>query len=165
MKQWTRLFLPKTRRTRRVWVVGIVVSAGVLALIHLPPFLEAPAREIVFALFGPVCHQIPARSPSIDGVSFAVCHRCYGIYWGVLGAFLAFFVLYRATPTLRKHPLLFLIAALTPLGIDWGLNFLGWWHNTPPSRMLTGGMFGVALGFLLAKGILEQAARNDSTTS
>lgn len=105
--------------------------------------------------FAPVCHQLPGRSPQVDGVAFAVCHRCYGIYLGLPLALVAFWGLLGRASWLHRHARWILAASLVPIAIDWGGDWLGWWTNTPASRMATGGVFGLVAGLYLAHAVLE----------
>ena len=58
---------------------------------------------------------------------------------------------------LRRHlgPLL-LLAAL-PAAVDWGGDLVGLWLNTPASRYVTGGLFGVVAGMCLARALARSA--------
>ncbi len=102
------------------------------------------------AAFAPVCHQLPERSFWIDGVQLAVCHRCYGIYAGLfLGTLLLTLISTHASRLYREARWL-LIAGLLPPALDWGLQLVHLWQNTPLSRVLTGLWFGLVAGLLLA---------------
>lgn len=131
-----------------------IAFAGTLILVLLamsPPVLGTGARDIVMAMFSGVCHQLPTRSPHVDGVQLAVCHRCAGIYWGLPAAALLFAVAGRRVPISRHGAPLLLIAAAAPAGIDWVLDVFGLWANTPVSRVLTGVIFGVGAGWFLVR--------------
>lgn len=56
-------------------------------------------------------------------------------------------------PSIR--PVLLLIVAALPGVIDWSGDVLGLWTNSPISRIITGGWFGVLAGMLLASAVLE----------
>lgn len=136
---------------------GILLSSGLLtlvALVLLPPFVSAGAAETVMAAFAPVCHQLPGRSPHIEGTALAVCHRCFGAYAGLfMGSLVFLFSSGRSMPSIR--PVLLLIVAALPGVIDWSGDVLGLWTNSPISRIITGGWFGVLAGMLLASAVLE----------
>ncbi len=105
--------------------------------------------------FSKICHQIPERTPHIDGISLAVCHRCYGIYLGLPLAAIGFLFL-RSLPGASRSLQIGLFASLALLALDWGAPLLNLWHNTVVSRMLTGLLFGLIAGFYLVRVIDEQ---------
>ena len=82
-------------------------------------------RELLMAAFAPLCHQLPARSPHLLGEPLAVCHRCYGIYWGLPLAGLLFLALRRWDRLLYGRARWVLGAALLPMTLDWGGDVLG----------------------------------------
>ncbi|SHK05090.1 DUF2085 domain-containing protein [Rhodothermus profundi] len=129
--------------------VALGVSGLLLLLVSLPPFVSPSARALLMAAFAPLCHQLPDRSFWIDGVQLAVCQRCYGIYTGLfLGALLLPMFGARAAWMYRQARWL-LVVALFPPALDWGLQILQLWNNTPLSRTLTGLWFGLVVGLLL----------------
>lgn len=140
---------------RRGWLLAVGVGFVLVGLASLPPFVGAEAREMLMAAFAPVCHQMPARSPHWHGVALAVCHRCYGIYWGLPLAALGFLALRRWDHVLGRRAGLVLLLALVPMGIDWGGDVAGLWTNTPVTRLLTGGVFGLAAGYYLARALVD----------
>ena len=109
---------------------------------------------LVYTAFSPICHQMPERSFELLGFPWAVCHRCSGIYLGVLLAA----VFYTAIPhrltahDMRRH---WVVAAAAPLVIDVGLTAAGVWDNVPLSRLSTGFLFGAMLSSLLVPALSE----------
>ena len=131
------------------WWIAFAGSLAVAVLAMTPPVLGDGAREVIMTMFSGVCHQLPGRSPHVDGVQLAVCHRCSGIYWGVPAAALLFAASggrFRAAG--RGAPFLLLAAAL-PAAADWALDLAGIWSNTPLTRILTGAVFGLGAGWFL----------------
>lgn len=132
-----------------------MLAAACMALLVLlsaaTPYLSPPARALLMDGFSLVCHQLPSRSPHIEGVQLAVCHRCFGIYWGFLLGALCLGLFRPPVGLLDRYAPYLVGASLIPLGIDWGGDFLGWWVNTPLSRLLTGGVFGIVAGCYLAR--------------
>ena len=128
-----------TRYSGFVWPVA--VSAAFLILLAAV-FGPRPA----FAL---LCHQIPARSLTVDGHLFAVCDRCTGIYAGLFLGLIG-----GITPAVRRListwglRLLALAAALVIL--DVGFDAVHVLINTPVSRVVTGLGLGLAGGLFLA---------------
>ncbi len=146
------------REQRRFWLGWSAALVGTLllvGLITLPPFVSSPLRWEIYGGFSFVCHQIPARSPHIDGVMLAVCHRCYGIYWGLPLAVLAFLLLRPWSGWLGRSARWLVPLSLVPMSIDWGGEVLGLWTNTPWSRLLTGGGFGLVAGVYLARAVID----------
>ncbi|GIV58506.1 MAG: hypothetical protein KatS3mg042_1419 [Rhodothermaceae bacterium] len=141
------------------WVLALTGCLVPVMLATLPPFVGESARSFLMALFAPVCHQIPTRSPHLEGVALAVCHRCYGIYWGLVGGVLLFIRLRRVDAWLYRHAPRVLGAALLPSAMDWSAGFLGIWTNTPGSRFLTGLLFGCVAGYFVARGCVEAMTR------
>ena len=145
------------------WSLALALSTLLVALATLPPFVGDGFREALMQGFSSVCHQLPSRSPAVEGTPLAVCHRCYGIYWGLpLAAFL-FLVLGRWDPLLNRYAGLVLLAALIPTTVDWLLGILGLWHNTPISRLTTGGFLGLAAGYYLARAMAQVFTQKRST--
>ncbi len=130
------------------WIGSLLLMAILPVLASLPPWLNEPLRSILFHAFDPICHQIAERSPHYGGGQLAVCHRCYGILVGLAaGPIIA--LIFRAWNDKIGHILV--IASLTPLILDWGLGVLQIWENTAESRFITGSIFGVIAGVLVAR--------------
>lgn len=142
----------------RGWLLVLFGTALLLALATLPPWVEGRGRALLMHGFSLVCHQLPGRSPHFDGVVLAVCHRCYGIYWGLPLAVLGSRLLRRQEAFLSRHARFFLPASLLPPGIDWLAGLLGFWTNTPLSRTLTGAVFGLVAGYFLTRAVAEAFA-------
>jgi uncharacterized membrane protein len=63
----------------------IAVCVAGLALVVAAPWAAHRGwwvSSLLYALFDPVCHQIPERSFHLAGAPLAVCHRCSGLYLG-----------------------------------------------------------------------------------
>ena len=136
----------------RWWAWGLSLAAMFTPLILalLPPWVSAPWQIVLMQAFDPLCHQITERSPHIHGVQLAVCHRCIGVYLGLAaGPVLMLFL--RSWNGVGTRKLIAL--SLLPLFVDWGLGIVGLWANTPVSRMVTGAMFGLLAGVLVARGM------------
>jgi uncharacterized membrane protein len=136
----------------------ILLWGGLCALIIAAPLLLAFAQPLPAALiyffFSPVCHQQPERSFVLMGYSLAVCHRCFGIYAGLLTGCVirlpARFV-YRS-PSWRRA---LVLAGAAPLLLDALLPMTGLWTGHSTSRFFTGLLFGVITSALVAPGIAE----------
>ena len=109
------------------------------------------------AVFSTVCHQIPERSPFIDGVQLAVCHRCVGIYAALAAAPIAFLFFRRWDDLINRHARWFVLGAILVPGTDWLGDLLDLWTNTPLVRGLTGAVFGMTVGYFLCRAFVELA--------
>jgi uncharacterized membrane protein len=132
-------------------VVGL--SLVIELLILAPPFVTTEWKYALMIGFAPFCHQIPARSFSIDGVALAVCHRCFGVYTGILltmvwAVFLGGLA-WAGRIDFFGRARWYLIAVLVPLGVDWFGGYSGLWSTSPASRLTTGLLFGAVAGLLL----------------
>lgn len=153
----------ETRRVVLAWG-GAFFGAGLLVVLALlPPFLGAGPRAVLMHGFSFVCHQIPSRSPHLDGVPLAVCHRCFGVYVGLPVAVLGMVFLYRFDDVLYRRAPWLLGLAVLPMAVDWGGDVLGFWTNTPHSRIATGLLFGMVAGYYVARGVVEVFAPSRTT--
>jgi len=147
-------------KTFLFWLVPALVALA--ALPTLAPIFPPAVRDVIMQMFSPVCHQLPDRSPHTAGIQWAICHRDAGLYWGLpLGALL--YGAFRSVPGWlgRRMPLVF-AAALFPMGLDWGMDAVGWVTNSPFTRILTGAIFGVTAGYLLAFAIGDDTLSSDN---
>lgn len=151
----------KSINTDRGWPVAFVLTLLLGLIVTLTPMYPEVLRNTVMQIFSFVCHQLPHRSPHVDGVQLAVCHRCMGIYWALPVSALVFGVsrgrlLEKGFNFLKnkKNITLVLLAGL-PAGIDWLGDVIGFWTNTPVSRTVTGAFFGLVAGYVLAEGISD----------
>jgi uncharacterized membrane protein len=57
----------------------------------------------------------------------------------------------------RKNSIspIWVLLSLIPMGVDWSLTFFGIWDNTEMSRLVTGGMVGIACGISLTNSLLN----------
>lgn len=144
--------LPPLRSGPRIG--GVALCAMLLVLALLPPFVGPEWRGALMQGFHGVCHQMPERSFRVDGVAFALCHRCLGVVSGLLLGVLAFPV----ARSLRVRPGVVLVIAFLPMTADWALGASGLWANTPDSRFATGLVLGVAAGWVLARALAVPSA-------
>ena len=143
-------------------LLRVLIAAGwslLCILIIGAPILASRAyyapASFIYLLFSNVCHQMPDRSFIFAGFPFAVCHRCSGIYLGLmLGALFKNPFLNRS-PGIRRT---WVLASTVPLFIDVLLPVAGLWTGSAASRFLTGVLFGTMLSGLLFQGIVELLA-------
>lgn len=149
------------------WAVAAWAAVALVALATAPPFLGAEAGAWVRHAYSAVCHQIPSRSPHIDGVPLALCHRCTGVAVGLVAGLLVAPALGgRAQRAITEGAQgRWLLAAVVPTALDWLVGAVGVWANTPVSRTLTGGAFGVVAGAILAANLLAPPRRRASPSA
>lgn len=146
------------RQAWRVWAVGMAVVAAWALLIILAPLAKTKdlngIASPIYSFFHFLCHQNPERSFHIAGEQFAVCSRCFGVYFGILLGFVVY-PLWRRIDEIEPLPKVWLFLSLIPVGIDWSLTFFGIWENTQLSRFLTGLILGVACATFIVPAIVE----------
>ena len=145
------------------WSVALGAVGLLTVLAALPPVVGGEAGAVLRHAFSAVCHQLPERSPHLAGGPVALCHRCSGIGLG-LGAGLVlapFWGLPRLRHVARAVQPVWLLLAAVPTALDWALGALGVWANTPASRALTGALFGLVAGGVLAANLLTARAARD----
>jgi uncharacterized membrane protein len=122
------------------WCLGFVVA---------PLLVEYPIAMYVRQLYGTVCHQLDAHSFHLDGSPLAVCIRCSALYGGFLiGTLLVPFVRGVKIRFLRSRyaiPLL-VIPMLLDVAATW---IIPGYASTDLSRLLSGGLFGIATALIL----------------
>jgi len=145
------------RAVRPVFVLTLLGTLAWLAAILLAPVLRSRSSEaapFLYALFSPICHQIPGRSFFLRGFPMAVCGRCLGIYTG----FLAGLVLYPFVRGFRRIALppvkLFVLVSL-PAVVDFLLGISRIWESPIGVRFATGFAWGGLLPFYFITGVSE----------
>lgn len=146
------------RQAWKVWAIGVtVVFVWVLSIVAAPiakangfVALASP----VYLFFSFLCHQIPDRSLHVEGEQFAVCSRCFGVYFGLLFGFLIY-PFWRRIDDIEPLPKVWLFLSLMPISVDWSLTVFGIWENTHLSRFLTGAILGAACGMFIVPSIVE----------
>ena len=147
------------------WAVAFAATLLLVGLATVPPLLDPTGQAVLMQAFAPFCHQIPARSPHLHGVALAVCHRCYGIYVGLCVGVVLYGVLRSWRGQIERHLRYLIALSLLPLGLDWLADAVDFWTNTPASRLLTGGVFGVVAGALLARALMRVSAGPHRTSA
>lgn len=140
------------------WGLSVLTLACVVGVVTSPPWVDLPWRLAIMQALDPFCHQIAERSPHVDGIPLAVCHRCFGVY---VGLFLGPWMMLITRSWHSNMPGVIIGLSLVPLTVDWGLEVIGWVSNTPASRVMTGGLFGVVAGVLVARGVALKASSVD----
>jgi len=173
MAQPIENYIPQTiavgfrRQAVKVWAVSsLLVFAWfftiLLALVAKANGFNSVAAPI-YGFFSYICHQMSNRSFHVEGEQFAVCSRCFGVYFGLLTGFLVY-PLWRRIDEIEPVPRFWLFLSMIPIGVDWSLGVLGIWENTYLSRFITGLILGVACATFLVPGLVE-VTRNLSMRS
>ncbi len=141
-----------------VWsVTGFLVFAWVFVIL-LAPLADANNLDgisnPIYKFFSYICHQIPSRSFYLENHAFAVCSRCFGIYFGLLIGFIVY-PFFRSLENIELLPRVWLFLAMLPMAIDWSLGFFGVWENTHWSRFLTGLILGAACAIFIVPALVE----------
>jgi len=158
------------RAVRPVFILTLVGTASWVAAIFLAPYLKSRASDAAasffYALFAPVCHQIPERSFSYRGFPLGVCARCLGIYTGCLGGLILYPFLRGLSRIAPPTGRLFLLVTL-PVGLDFAGGLFGLWSSPKGLRFATGSLWGLLLPFYFISGVAElllwRAARRAAT--
>ena len=160
IENYTPQIVPEAikKQAMKAWIVGFAIIFVWVFIILLAPFAEANGYTnlsgVIYKAFSVLCHQIPSRTFHVDGHAFAVCHRCFGIYFGLLAGFIAY-PFFRSIEEIEPLPRVWLFLSLVPMGIDWSLGFFEIWENTALSRFLTGLILGVTCAIFLIPAIVE----------
>ena len=146
------------RQAIRVWIAGLIVVLVWVSLILAAPLAKANGLIAVssplYNFFSYICHQIADRSFSVGGEQFAVCSRCFGVYFGLLAGF-AIYPLWRPIDEIEPMRRFWLFLSLIPIAIDWSLTVFGIWENTQASRFITGLILGVACATFIVPALVE----------
>ena len=132
------------------WSFAVLACAFVLVLAVLPPFVGPGFRHALMQGFDLTCHQIPHRSFQIGGIPLALCHRCTGVVAGLVIGSLAVGLFRKSDSHFGRHLRMILLFSILPMLVDWGIDALGVWANTPFSRVATGLVFGIIAGYTFA---------------
>jgi len=146
------------RQAWKAWTIGLGVLFTWVAAIILAPLAKASGliglASPIYSFFSFLCHQISDRSFHVEGEQFAVCSRCFGVYFGLLFGF-AIYPFWRRVDDIEPLPKVWLFLSLVPITIDWSLTFFGIWENTHLSRFLTGLILGAACASFIVPSIVE----------
>lgn len=147
-------------RSRVYWSAVLGLSGLWLFLILAAPVAAASeirgASDALYGFFSYACHQQAERSFFVLGHKFAVCSRCFGVYFGLFGAILLYPFL-RPMDESDPLPRFWLFASMVPMAIDWSLGMLGIWENTFVSRFLTGLLLGIGCAIFIVPALIEIA--------
>lgn len=141
-----------------IWLIGLfIVLVWVLLIVGVPVLKAngfAAVSSPLYYFFSFLCHQIPERSFHIEGEQFAVCSRCFGVYFGLLFGFVIY-PIWRRIDEIEPLPKFWLFLSLIPISVDWSLTVFGIWENTHLSRFITGMILGVACSTFIVPALVE----------
>ncbi len=153
------------RTVRAVWILTLSGTVLWLGAILLAPWLAgrgaSGAARFFYAVFAPVCHQIPGRCFALDGYPLAVCGRCLGIYAG-FAAGLLLYPLVRGFSRIALPPVRLFLLLVLPMAVDGAAGVLGLWKSPVGLRFATGFVWGTVLPFYFVTGFADLVrARRD----
>lgn len=164
MKQSIENYVPQiaVEKTRRqaffVWSVFIIFAAFWVFLILLAPIAESnnltAVSKPIYNFYSYICHQMLERSFHFGNYAFAVCSRCFGIYFGLLFG-VAVYPFLRPIEKTESLPRFWLFLAMIPMAVDWSLGVSGVWENTHLSRFITGLILGTACAVFITPALIE----------
>jgi len=142
---------------RPVYAVTFLGTLAWIAAIFLAPYLRSRssgAASFLYAIFAPICHQIPSRCFYFHGFPLAVCGRCLGIYVGFFAG-LAAYPFVRGFNKIALPPVRLFVLLSLPAGIDFAGGLVGAWTSPIWVRFGTGFVWGVLLPYYLLTGVCE----------
>jgi len=146
------------RRAFFVWSAFSFLVAAWAFLIVLAPLAKANnltgVSNLLYNFFGYLCHQNPTRSLHFYEHAFAVCSRCFGVYFGLFFGFVIYPFL-RLVEETEPLPRFWLFLAIIPMAVDWLLGVFEIWENTHLSRFLTGAILGAACAVFIVPALVE----------
>ena len=130
------------------WCLGIVLPAWFSLW---GSSANSLSREM-YQFYSHICHQFDSRSLHVFGHKLGVCARCTAIYAGFfVGVALVPFV----ASDRRGKSFGWLFLAAVPMMIDVGLDMTHIHASTMVTRLVTGGVLGVAAALFLTSVIIE----------
>jgi len=146
------------RSVRRVFFATVAGTLIWIAAIFMAPYLRSRsfgrAAAFLYALFAPLCHQIPTRCFYFHGFPLAVCSRCLGIYMGFLAG-LALYPLARGFSRIKLPPARIFLAFSAPMALDALAGLAKVWETPLAVHFLTGLLWGAILPFYFLTGVVE----------
>ena len=126
-----------------ILVTGAAAWSGAALLAPWARSQGWPLAELLYFFFSPLCHQNPDRSFFCAGEPLAACHRCTGLYLGLLLGLLVLPRLENLRLRLVERPRLVLLFAL-PMAVDYFLL-----ENTPTTRFVSGLLAAFPMGLFV----------------
>lgn len=153
-----KLLENRRKQAIKTWLIaGLLVAGWVFAILLAPLAKENGLTNIsspIYGFFSYLCHQMHERAFHLGEYPFAVCSRCFGVYFGLLFGFILYPFI-RLIEEIEPFPRIWLFLALIPMGIDWSLGFFGILENTHASRFITGLILGTACAVFIIPALVE----------
>lgn len=130
-----------------VWIAGIVAA---------PLLADSLIADVLYRMYGVVCHQFGSRSIVLHDHTLAVCARCTGIYCG----FFAGVVAVRWSRRLRNvrwRPVALIAVSVAPMVLHVAAETAGVLASSLLLRIVTGAWFGTGISFLLHRSLSAAA--------
>ncbi len=132
------------------WCVLIVVTPVLFSF-------DGTAHTIAIVLYkfySTVCHQFDSHSFHLCGNKFAVCIRCSSIYFGFfLGGI--FLPMIKKMVRQKFSSLQIIFFASLPMLVDVLCSWCGIHESTTTTKMISGGMFGVLIAYVLIPELVD----------
>lgn len=144
-------------KVKRVYFFTLAGTIIWLGAIFLAPYFKGHSSGLnafLYAIFSPICHQIPSRCFFLYGNPLAVCARCVGIYSGFLAG-LGLYPLLRDFSSLELPKIKTFCLLSLPVIIDTAGNFFSLWTTSGWIRFFFGFMWGIILPFYFIVGISD----------
>lgn len=169
-KMTTEALAPRVKlRARIAWAATLGGALFLLALIVAAPFAAHDGQgflaQVLYQSFHLVCHQIPERSFYFGAHPFAVCTRCFGLYFGMACGVLLYPLVMGELEARSVPPRSLIIVVALPMALDWTLDAAGLWMNTAWSRFATGVILGTAAAFYVVPGLIDLGLRSLPSSS
>lgn len=146
------------RQARTVWLTALFLLLLWPFSMVMAPLLEAFGHEgaayPIYKFFSFLCHQQYDRSFHLYGYKFAVCARCFGVYFGLFSGMVIYPLVRRLSDTEPPSRVWLALSAL-PIGIDWTLGIFHIVDNTHASRLITGMILGAACSIYIMPALIE----------
>ncbi len=146
-----RMVMNKTVAAYFVFLAGALLWCLLILVAPVLAHAGGEARfwaDALYEAFHRVCHQLDTRSLHFYGEPLVVCSRCAAIYFGFLAGTL-FYPLIRDVRRPESPSRNLLVIALAPMLLDVLLGITGISDVTTPTRLLTGGLFGLLIPFVV----------------
>lgn len=142
----------------KIWGIVLFIVGVWVFVILLAPIAAANGwtdiSSSIYNFYGYICHQMPTRSFHLLEHQFAVCSRCFGVYFGLFIG-LVIYPMFRSMDEIEPFPRFWLFAAMIPIGVDFSLTFFGIWENTHFTRITTGLILGITCAIFIAPALVE----------
>jgi uncharacterized membrane protein len=143
--------------SRRIYYIILILSGIWCAIIFAAPLLVHNNYQgyafFIYKSFSRICHQIPERSFHIFNEKFAVCERCFSIYFSFFTGVIIFPFLKKIFKN-RIPSNLFIIIPLIILMLDFIFGIIGFLQNEY-TVIVSGSIFGLFISYFMVYGLLE----------